>query len=684
MRNSIKLLRKGRVNGRQYRSSSHENVNMKMNATRVHQGTRGRIRTLFRPGALSIRLRLIACFILIVLFMIAADAVAGWQYRQIEALAQRVSKTDQISDAVVRVHLDVDTFRDSMAALASTHDTRQFSGEAAFIRQTFLQHVDHAGQLLRATPDIEQDAPISSALESLRLTVLSQLETAVQLATTGEWSAVQSRLANQIPALIEFSSLLVERVDQQALQQRSKAIEDVQKARQRLFIIVPIAALLTLLAAAALGWYVTRTVTGPLSVLTACAEALARGDFHHRVHLRGNNELAVLGNAFNYAAQQLRKLYEDLRRSERELRGVINTVPAHVWSASPDGIIDFANERLLEFVGLPSDGALGWSWESALHPDDRARFLTAWRVAVKDGQSIESEVRVRRADGQYCWFFVRNVPLRDEAGDVAKWYGSAIEIDDLKRAEQERERLRQLQLELAHTNRVTTMGELTASIAHEIRQPISAASTNAKTCLRWLGREQPNLEQAREAVSRIVQNVTRASDIISRILVLFKKGEQQRESVDVNEVIGEIVSLLRSEARRHAISIHSELAPEMPHVMADRVQLQQVVMNLMRNGMDAIHEAAIAGDLTIRSQRNAVDQLLVSISDTGIGLPSDQAGKVFDAFFTTKPQGTGMGLSISRSIIESHGGRLWATGNPDRGTTFQFTLPIGRAATAAS
>jgi signal transduction histidine kinase len=305
-------------------------------------------------------------------------------------------------------------------------------------------------------------------------------------------------------------------------------------------------------------------------------------------------------------------------------------------------------------------------------------------VAVKDGQPIESEVRVRRADGQYCWFFVRNVPLRDEAGDVAKWYGSAIEIDDLKRAEEERERVRQLQLELAHTNRVTTMGELTASIAHEIRQPISAASTNAKTCLRWLGREQPNLEQAREAVSRIVQNVTRASDIISRILVLFKKGEQQRESVDVNEVIGEIVSLLRSEARRHAISIHSELAPEMPHVMADRVQLQQVVMNLMRNGMDAIHEAAIAGDLTIRSQRNAVDQLLVSISDTGIGLPSDQAGKVFDAFFTTKPQGTGMGLSISRSIIESHGGRLWATGNPDRGTTFQFTLPIGRAATAAS
>jgi signal transduction histidine kinase len=226
------------------------------------------------------------------------------------------------------------------------------------------------------------------------------------------------------------------------------------------------------------------------------------------------------------------------------------------------------------------------------------------------------------------------------------------------------------------------MGELAASIAHEIRQPISAVDINAKACLRWLGRDQPDIEEAREAVSRIIQNVIRTSDIISRIRVLFKKGEQQREWVDVNEVIGEIISLLRSEAGRHAISIHTELGPELPHVMADRVQLQQVFMNLVRNGIDAINEADMAGDLTIKSQMNAVDQLLISIRDTGIGLPPEQADKVFDAFFTTKPQGTGMGLSISRSIIESHGGRLWATGNPDRGTTFQFTLPIEPAATA--
>jgi signal transduction histidine kinase len=226
------------------------------------------------------------------------------------------------------------------------------------------------------------------------------------------------------------------------------------------------------------------------------------------------------------------------------------------------------------------------------------------------------------------------------------------------------------------------MGELAASIAHEIRQPISAASINANTCLRWLEGEKPDIGMARESVSRIIQNVTRASEIISRIRVLFQKGEQQREWVDVNEVIGEIIGLLRSEAGRHAISIHTELASELPHVMADRVQLQQVFMNLVRNGIDAINAAETTGDVTITTRRNGLDQMLILIRDTGIGLPAEHPDKVFDAFFTTKPQGTGMGLSISRSIIESHGGRLWAAGNTDRGTTFHFTLPIEPAATA--
>ncbi len=250
-----------------------------------------------------------------------------------------------------------------------------------------------------------------------------------------------------------------------------------------------------------------------------------------------------------------------------------------------------------------------------------------------------------------------------------------------KLAREERERLRQAQADLAHINRVTTMGELTASLAHEIRQPISAAVTNAKTCLRWLGRDKPDVVEAAEAASRLVKDVTRAADIIGRISSLFKKDALQRELVDVNELIREMIVLLRSEANRYSISIRTELAEDVPKVMADRVQLQQVFMNLMLNGIDAMKETNGGSELAIKSEADD-GQLLISVSDTGVGLPPEQADQIFRAFFTTKENGTGMGLPISRSIIESHGGRLWFTGNSGRGATFQFTLPTTVAAHA--
>jgi len=256
--------------------------------------------------------------------------------------------------------------------------------------------------------------------------------------------------------------------------------------------------------------------------------------------------------------------------------------------------------------------------------------------------------------------------------------GIAIER---KLAREERERLRQAQADLAHLSRVTTMGELTASLAHEIKQPMTAAVTDARTCLRWLDRDDPDLPEAREAASRVVKDVTRAADIISRIGVLFKKGALQRELVDVNELIREMIVLLRSEANRYSISVDTELAEDLSKVMADRVQLQQVFMNLMLNGIDAMKGTMARGELTIKSEM-ANGQLLISVSDSGAGVLPEQAEQIFNAFFTTKDNGTGMGLPISRSIIESHGGRLWAAGAPGRGATFQFTLPATLAAHA--
>jgi C4-dicarboxylate-specific signal transduction histidine kinase len=244
--------------------------------------------------------------------------------------------------------------------------------------------------------------------------------------------------------------------------------------------------------------------------------------------------------------------------------------------------------------------------------------------------------------------------------------------DSRNRAE---EALRQAKSDLARVSRLTTMGELTASLAHEVNQPIAAAVTDANTCLRWLMRDPPDLEEAREAASRTIKDTTRAAEIMSRVRQLFKKGTAQRELVDVNEVIQEMVILLRSEAARYSISIRTDLVAGLPRIMGDRVQLQQVLMNLMMNGIDAMRDVNGTRELTINSQRGENEQLVVAVSDTGVGLPAQHSDQIFDAFFTTKPHGTGMGLRISRSIVESHGGRLWAAGNPPRGASFHITLP---------
>ncbi len=250
----------------------------------------------------------------------------------------------------------------------------------------------------------------------------------------------------------------------------------------------------------------------------------------------------------------------------------------------------------------------------------------------------------------------------------------ALQAESLERKHAEEAR-REAQAELARVSRVTTMGELTASLAHEVNQPIAAAVTNANTCLRWLTRDHPDVEEARAAASRIVKDAIRAADIISRVRLLFKKSAPQRELVDVNEAIREMIVLLRSEATRYNITVRMELAADLPRIMGDRVQLQQVLMNLIVNSIDAVKEADGARELAVKSQRTEKEEVLVSVSDTGVGLPPEQTEKIFNAFFTTKPHGTGMGLRISRSIVESHGGRLWAADNSPRGANFCFTLP---------
>jgi PAS domain S-box-containing protein len=339
-----------------------------------------------------------------------------------------------------------------------------------------------------------------------------------------------------------------------------------------------------------------------------------------------------------------------------------------------DGSHTFVNKRWTEYTGLSVEKTSGVGWQRAIHPEDLARHSEKWRISVATGQLFEDEARYLRAsDGEYRWFLVRGVPLLDQHGKIVKWYGTLTDIEGSKRAEQEREKSRQLEADLAHMNRVSMLGEMAASLAHEIKQPISAAINSANSCIEWLAHQPPNLDRARAAATRIDRYGNRAAEIIDRIRSFYKKSPPQRELVDVNRIIYEILTLLNGEAIRSSVAMRTELAADLPEVMADRVQLQQVFMNLMLNAIEAMKDSG--GELTVKSQREQDGQPLFSVSDTGPGLPAENVDQIFSAFFTTKSQGSGMGLAISRSIVESHDGRLWATSNNGRGATFYFTLP---------
>jgi PAS domain S-box-containing protein len=364
-------------------------------------------------------------------------------------------------------------------------------------------------------------------------------------------------------------------------------------------------------------------------------------------------------------------LYADLQLQV----GLLQHLPVSAWTLEPDGTPDFVNHVWLQFAGQTLDFIRSHpeAWMTAIHPEDREAASRTFWEGIRLGQGFAIETRSLRArDRSYRWHLQQAVVLRDAGGKVLKFVGTTTDIDDQKRAE---EALRQAQSDLARINRVTTMGELAASLAHEVGQPISGAITNADVCLRKLARRRPDLDGVRAAVARIARDGQRAAQIIGRIRSQFQKGSPNQEALGVSEIIRETVALLRDEAVRYGISVRTELAPDLPEIVGDRVQLQQVAMNLIVNGIEAMKDVDGTREMVIKSQRTEDGQILVSVSDTGLGLPPEFEEQIFDAFFTTKPHGTGMGLRISRSIVESHGGRLWAASSPGRGATFHLSLP---------
>jgi signal transduction histidine kinase/CheY-like chemotaxis protein len=373
-----------------------------------------------------------------------------------------------------------------------------------------------------------------------------------------------------------------------------------------------------------------------------------------------------------------KKAEEALRRSEMYLAEAerLSQTGAIGWNAST-GEIYWSEGTYRVFECEPAIKPTIQLVIDRCHPDDRKRLRETIDRATAEGSEFTVEHRVLTTDGSVKYVRAVAHRLSDGTPEHMVFVGAITDITERKRAEEERERLRRLEADLAYINRVSMMGELAASLAHEIKQPIAAARMDANACMRWLRCDPPEMTEACGAASRLVADVTRAADIIDRVRSLYGRGTPERKLIDLNEILREMAVVLGDTADRHAIAIRTALDPGLPRTSADRVQLQQVLMNLMVNGIEAMRGAG--GELTIASNRTEHGQLLISVADSGVGLPGDDAERIFDAFFTTKPHGTGMGLSISRRVIESHGGRLWATPNAGSGAVFRFTLP-GEAA----
>jgi PAS domain S-box-containing protein len=377
------------------------------------------------------------------------------------------------------------------------------------------------------------------------------------------------------------------------------------------------------------------------------------------------------------ARTELEKAFEEIGKSENQLRAIIDTIPAFAWSARPDGSADFFNQLYLDYAGLSAEQAMDWGWTASVHPEDLNSLADYWRSILASGEAGEVEARLRRLDGVYRWFLFRASPLRghparNNEGGVTRWYGLLIDIDDRKNME---EALRSTEARLSRATQIATVGELAASIAHEINQPLAAVVASGHACLRFLSAQPPSMAKAYEAAESIVRDGKEAGEVVRRIRALFKRAAAERVVLNLNDVINEVLHLLGGETAKRRVAVEMDLGNDLPLVVGDRVQLQQLVLNLLLNGieaMDPVHDRP--RKLFVRSKQESPETVLVEVRDYGVGL--ENPDKIFEAFVTTKENGMGMGLTICRSIVEAHNGRLWAASGDGPGATFCFALPL--------
>jgi PAS domain S-box-containing protein len=378
------------------------------------------------------------------------------------------------------------------------------------------------------------------------------------------------------------------------------------------------------------------------------------------------------GLAFVLDLTERKRAEETLRASEAKFRAAIDGIAGLVAIMASSGELESVNSPLTEYFGRTVEELKNWGTSDAVHPEDLPRVLEAYGTSLAAGTPFHYELRLRRVDGEYRWFENRGAPIRDESGRITRWYCLLTDIEDRTQA---LARLQQMQSDLAHMNRVSMMGEFAASLSHEILHPIATARNNARAGMRFLEMKPPDLGEVREALGCVVRDADRARDIVARMRDHIKKAPPRKERFDLNAAINEVLVLAQSVTRRNEVSVQTRLADGLLPVLGDRIQLHQVLLNLILNAAEAMSSVEEgARELLISTEQDQTGAL-VAVCDSGPGIDAQHLDRVFDAFYTTKSSGTGMGLSICRSIIDAHGGKLWAATNEPRGAVFQFTLP---------
>jgi PAS domain S-box-containing protein len=626
-------------------------------------------------SSVDIKTRLTFSFVLIIALMSVGIGILLWQSSVMRTQAIRLREVDEQFMEVLRVRALVLSFHNDAEQLVTARNLARLQQEAPALRKRLNDSLIQIQTVFGGiAPDNILDPTVFPTLETIQGLLPSQIDSLIALASVGDWEILRQRMEQPLEPLESLSAELVNAASRDVQINRSEAARQIERAQSRTLYISTGIGGLTIVVAALLGFWITQTITRPLRSLVDGASALASGKFGHHVPVQGRDELAHLSRVFNETTIKLEQLYENLRQSEQELREVINAMPAMIWRATPRGDIDLWNRTMIEEIGKRGETPGSLDLFYRVDPEHIASVKKRWSGSVQLGIPYEDTYRMLANDGKYHWYLVRAEPFRDEGENIINWYGMALDIDEQKLAE---DHLRDTSIKLAKASRLATVAELAGSIAHELNQPLMAILANAQASKRWLNAVQPNITEVNLSIERIIRDARAADERMKHVRALFKQESFDKREANIPDIIREVVRIVQEDPQKRYVPIECHFEENLPAVPVDQIQIQQVFINLIVNAIEALDGQQVRPLVMLRGTATESNEVLIQVIDNGPGV--NNVEQMFDAFVTTKEKGMGIGLAVSRSIVEAHGGRLWAENNKVGGATFNVALPLSQA-----